>query len=372
MTVLSRRALIGGIAGLAASVAARADDIAAPNLSKSRSKRVLGKVARFRDRYDVPGLSVAFSRKGRPVHIAAFGDADRAAGEAVTAKHLFRIASISKPMTASAILLLVERGKLSLEQPVFGDDGALGGRFILPPASAEWLKQITIDHLLTHTTGAWTNDTQDPMFRYVEEDHATLIANTLMDAELSKPPGKAYAYSNFGYCLLGRVIEQVSGQSYEEFVREAILRPAGADGMMIAGNVLSDRRPLEVVYHGDYAYDMNVRRMDSHGGWIGSATDLIKFAQTIDGYKSVVDTLSRKSVTLMATPTRVYSGYGRGWSLNPRHRNRWHTGRLPGTTSILVRVDGDACFAGLVNISTEGLDGALDTLMWDIYAEVMA
>ena len=127
-----------------------------------------------------------------------------------------------------------------------------------------------------------------------------------------------------------------------------------------------------MVYHGDHAYGMNVHRMDSHGGWIGSATDLIKFAQTVDGYKSIVDTLSRKSTTLMATPSRVYSGYGRGWTLNPRHRNRWHTGRLPGTTSLLVRVDGDACFAGLVNISTNGLDEALDTLMWDIYAEVMA
>lgn len=371
MTVLSRRALVGGLVGIAASVAARAEDIAAPKLSQNRSKRVIGKVERFRARYDVPGLSVAFSRKGRPVYVAAFGDADRATGEAVTVKHQFRIASVSKPMTASAIMLLAERGKLSLEQPVFGDDGVLG-HFILPPGSAPWLKQITIDHLLTHTTGAWTNDSRDPMFRYVEEDHAALIASTLMDAELTGPPGKSYAYSNFGYCLLGRVIEQVTGQSYDGFVRQAILRPAGAEGMLIAGNVLSDRRPMEVVYHGDHAYGMNVHRMDSHGGWIGSATDLIKFAQTVDGYKSIADTLSRKSTTLMATPSRVYSGYGRGWTLNPRHRNRWHTGRLPGTTSLLVRVDGDACFAGLVNISTNGLDEALDTLMWDIYAEVMA
>jgi CubicO group peptidase (beta-lactamase class C family) len=167
------------------------------------------------------------------------------------------------------------------------------------------------------------------------------------------------------------VIEQVTGKSYDSFVKSVILEPAGAGGMLIAGDALSERRPKEVVYQGDYAYAMQVHRMDSHGGWIGTASDLVKFAQRVDGYKSVPDLLSRKSTGLMATPTRVYSGYGRGWTLNPRHRNRWHTGRLSGTTSILVRVDGDACFAGLVNTSGAGLDEALDALMWDIYAEVM-
>ncbi|MFZ5677313.1 MAG: serine hydrolase [Pseudomonadota bacterium] len=87
-----------------------------------------------------------------------------------------------------------------------------------------------------------------------------------------------------GNCLLGRVIEQITGQPYEDFVRQAILKLAGADGMTIAGN-LSDRRPMEVAYHGEHAYGMNVRPMDSHGGWIGSAADLIKFAHTVDGIR---------------------------------------------------------------------------------------
>lgn len=278
---------------------------------------------------------------------------------------------MSKPITACAVLMLAEKGKIDLRQSVFGNNGVFGGRYSLPGGTAEWLKQITVDHLLTHTTGAWTNDGRDPMFMYVEDDHASLIEKTLFDAELTQPPGKAYAYSNFGYCLLGRVVEQVTGESYDAFVKRAILGPAGAPGMLIAGNTRGDRRPTEVLYHGDFAYRMNVHRMDSHGGWIGSASDLVNFALTVDGYKSVADILSRKSTDLMATPTRVYSGYGRGWALNPQHRNRWHTGRLSGTTSILVRVDGDVCFAGLVNTSGAGLDEALDTLMWDIYGEVI-
>lgn len=371
MSSLSRRAFVAGLAAAAASGAVQAEEVVAPRLGKNSAKRIAAKVERFRSRFDVPGLGVAFSRKGRLVYDGAFGEASRLTNESLTTRHQFRIASVSKPITASAVMLLAEKGKLSLEQRVFGAEGIFGGRYDLPGATADWLKQITIDHLLTHTTGAWTNDNRDPMFRYENDDHAALIARTLLEAELTRPPGKAYAYSNFGYCLLGRAIEQVTGQSYDAFVRTAILDPAGAGGMAIGGNVLDERRETEVTYHADYAYLMNVRRMDSHGGWIGSASELVRFAQTVDGYKSVADTLSRQSVALMFTPSRVYSGYGRGWALNPRHRNRWHTGKLPGTTSILVRVDGDVCFAGLVNTSAEGLDEALDTLMWDIYAEVI-
>lgn len=365
MNIVSRRTVIAGLAGLSASGQSLAQESGG-----ERSKRIAARVARFRSQFEVPGLSVAFTRKDKLVYAAAFGEADRAAGERLTTTHRFRIASISKPITASAVMLLVESGKLDLRQTIFGVEGILGA-FDLPQGSADWLKQITIDHLLTHTTGAWSNDNQDPMFMDAGDDHAALIRSTLARAELTGPPGKTYAYSNFGYCLLGRVIEKISGETYEAFVRRAILRPAGADGMTIAGNRLDDRQPNEVVYYGDYAYDMNVRRMDAHGGWVGSAVELVRFCQTVDGYKSVADTLSRKSVDLMATPTRLYNGYGRGWTLNPRHRNRWHTGSLPGTTSILVRVQGDVCFAGLTNIRTNGSDAALDALMWDIHAEVI-
>ena len=137
---------------------------------------------------------------------------------------------------------LIERGSLRLSDPVFGRQGILGNAYGRPPEASR-LDEITIDHLLTHTAGGWTNDRYDPMFQQPRLDHAELIAWTLKNQPLRSPPGATYAYSNFGYCLLGRVIEKVTGQPYETYVRETVLRRAGIRDMTIAGNTLAERQP---------------------------------------------------------------------------------------------------------------------------------
>jgi len=144
--------------------------------------------------------------------------------------------------------------------------------------------------------------------------------------------------------------------------------------MRIAGNTLEDRVAGEVVYYGqggDNPYDMNVRRMDSHGGWLATAADLVRFALRVDGFSAARNILKPASIGEMTTPTIANRGYAKGWAVNPSN-NWWHTGSLPGTTSIMVRTSSGFCWAALANTREARGDtgGALDRMMWDLVGQV--
>jgi CubicO group peptidase (beta-lactamase class C family) len=176
--------------------------------------------------FDIPGLSVAVAKDGEVVYAEGFGVVSPLLGARINSSHLFRIASISKPITAVGIFTLVEQGRLSPTDRVFGEHGILSE--YQPPANDQFVGEITIDHLLTHTVGGWGNDKDDPMFVHQDMDHRHLIAWTLENLPLSRQPGTRYAYSNFGYCLLGRIIEKVTGQSYADYIHQSVLVPSQA------------------------------------------------------------------------------------------------------------------------------------------------
>jgi CubicO group peptidase (beta-lactamase class C family) len=323
--------------------------------------------------HSLPGLSVAIARQGAPVYQRGFGFADRETGEQVTPAHLFRIASVSKPITSVALFGLVERGRIHLEDRVFGSGGILGADYQMPP-DKPYLGDVRLVHLMTHTGGGWQNDSRDPMFRNPGMNHHQLIEWTLANAPLSYPPGRHYAYSNFGYCILGRVIEKVTGRHYGQFVGEGPLRQCGISEMRIAGNTAAERAPGEVAYYGargQNPYGMNVRRMDSHGGWLATPGDLVRFAAHVDGFPAVPDILQPASIREMTTPSAANPRYAKGWSVNDAH-NCWHTGSLPGTTGILVRTASGFCWAALANSrEAEGdTGGALDRMMWQMVRQV--
>lgn len=320
----------------------------------------------FMQAHDVPGMSVAVAREGVLVHQKGYGMADRDRGEKVTPAHLFRIASVSKPITSVAIFQLIDQGKLKLEDRVFGPDGILGTDFGSPPYKPH-VAEIRLKHLLTHTAGGWQNNDSDPMFRNPRMNHRELIAWAIAEEPLTNPPGEHYAYSNFGYCVVGRIIEKIAGQPYEQHVRTAVLARCGVSDMRIAGNTLADRARGEVVYYaasGENAYDMQVRRMDSHGGWLATAPDLVRFA-------SHLDMLRPQSIAEMTTGTAANAGYACGWAVN-RVPNWWHAGSLPGTTSIMVRTAGGFCWAALLNTreSRVNTGDALDPMMWEMVRKV--
>jgi CubicO group peptidase (beta-lactamase class C family) len=324
--------------------------------------------------HGIPALSLAIAKRGTIIFSQGFGYADPQWRQMVTAQSLFRIASGSKALTAAAIHVLAQRGALSLSERVFGDTGILGHTYGTKPYS-NWLVQIEVKHLLEHTAGGWPNDANDPMFRPSQLDHTALITATLDDNLLTRPSGVEHIYSNFGYCILGRVIERRSGQRYEDFVRQSILIPAGANGMRIAGDTLADRAPGEVVYvsDGGSPYAMPVRRMDSHGGWIASAADYVRFLLAIDKPVGVGNVLSDPSITAMRTPWNPSDTIGYGHGVVTNRANIWHSGFLPGSRSMMWGgANGNAwcviCTGGPGSVLDKGdpLE-AMDKMMWRLW-----
>lgn len=320
----------------------------------------------FMDRYHVPGMAIAVTYKGKLVYTGSYGYADTTQHIPVNAQHLFRIASVSKCITATAILKLAEAGKLSLDDRVFGPNALLGTTYGTPPYRED-LKKITIRQLLQHTSGGWTNNGADPMFSHPNMNAGQLISWAIDHQPLDNIPGTVYAYSNFGYCILGRVIEKVSGMPYEDYVKKAVLLPCGITNMQIGGNTLTQRKPHEVVYYGQHdeqPYIYNITRMDAHGGWIASATDLARLMVYVDGFPLPPDILNAKSITAMTTGSEANPGYALGWAVNPYH-NWWHSGSLPGTASEIIRAHKGFNWVMLCNTRTDSsFFNDLDGLLW--------
>src|ERR1051326_2116374 len=206
---------------------------------------------------DIPGGALAVVKDGRLVYTRGYGWADRENKVPVKPASLFRIASISKPFTAVAVLKLIEEQTLKLDALVWD---LLDLTSWIPSgknADQRW-RQITVRHLLQHT-GGWDRDKSfDPMFRSRQiasafglpsPPPARVIIRYMLGQPLDFDPGTRYAYSNFGYCLLGRVIEKIAGTSYESFVREKVLAPIGIKQMRIGASLAEKRAENEVRYY---------------------------------------------------------------------------------------------------------------------------
>jgi len=307
----------------------------------------------FRTSNGVPGLSVAISKDERLVFAKGYGVANKRTGQEVRPSHRFRIASISKPITSTAVFQLVEAGRLSLDDYVFGADGVLGTTYGTPGygrLDVDDPNRITVKHLLEHSAG-WqvrgNPNRPDPMFRHPNKNTDELIRWVVGNWPLNDEPGTNYSYLNFGYCVLGRVIEEVTGQSYEAAVQDLVLSNCGIDRMTIGGNTRADRKSEEVVYYGGSPYDDNIARMDAHGGWIATPIDLLRFVTRVDGFDRTADVLERDSLRELSNPEGPNRGYGEGWML----ANNWrgHNGLLSGTRGWLVRRNDGVSYAVLTN-----------------------
>ncbi len=328
----------------------------------------------FMQRYAMPGLSVAVGRVGAILYEDAFGWADRESREAVSPAHFFRIASVTKPITSVALFSLIEEGRIRLTDKIFGP-GAITDTDYGDPPYHPWVDQITVEHLLTHTSGGWANDSADPMFMNLQMNHAQLIESTLRNRPLDQPPGRHYAYSNFGYCVLGRVIERITRQNYAIYVRDSVLKRCDITDMAIAGNTLAQRRSGEVKYYDQQderaPYAMQVARMDSHGGWIARPRDLVHFLMRVSGSATPPNILEPQSIRTMTTASAANPDYAKGWSVN-KFDNWWHNGSLPGTSTIAVRTHSGFCWAAFGNSRrlNAPLDRDLDNLIWSMVRQV--
>ncbi|MCY7358481.1 MAG: serine hydrolase [Rudanella sp.] len=326
-------------------------------------------VGNFMAKYGVQGVSIALVKDDRLVYVKGYGLADKATNTKTRPDHLFRLASISKSITSVAIFKLIEEGKLSLDAKVFGKNALLGLDYGTQPYGKN-VELITVHNLLQHTAGGWNNQQNDPMFfpTWIEYSQGELVSTVLNSRPLITTPGSVYDYSNFGYLVLGRIVEKVSGKTYRNYVRETILNPAGISTMDIAGDTEAERIPNEVTYYdaGFSPYAMKVRRMDAHGGWAASATDLARLLVRVNGFSGKPDLLKATSISQMTAPSSANTNYGCGWQVNTSN-NWWHTGSLPGTSTIWVRTSTGFGWVVLVNQRSDDTNyfKDLDALMWN-------
>ena len=320
--------------------------------------------------------------------------ADVDAGEKVRAESRFRIASISKPITAAGVLLLVRDQKLTLDSKVVE---LLG----LDCKDPRW-SRITIRHLLQHS-GGWDRDVSyDAMFRSVQIAEslgktppatAEQVIEYMSQQPLDFDPGQRYAYSNFGYCLLGRVIERLSKLDYETFTKQRVLAPMGIRRMQIGRTLPAHRAANEVRYYDDSAETRSsvfppvgeqvpgpygawhLEAMDSHGAWIGSASEVCLFGAKLGELlrpEEIQHSFARPAQPLWSDPDQQKYFYGFGWLVRPvQHsnpvapHNTWHTGSLPGTGTLLVRRWDGFSWAVLFNKRNSAINGERLTSLID-------
>lgn len=345
--------------------------------------------------HNVPGGQLAITYQGRLVYNRGFGYANTSTMTPVQPESIFRIASLSKPISSIAIMHLVENGLLSLSDTVFGANGILNDTTYSNILDSR-INNIVVENLLDHS-GGWNRDISgDPMFNSYAiatamgvtppADPVTVIRYMLANEMLDFTPATDYNYSNFGYCILGRVIEKVTGQAYEDFVRNTILLPLNISNMRLGYNLASNQLPDEVTYYmypgAPLAYSVydnttqvpwpyggfNVEAMDAHGGWVCSAANLVKLLTAVDGFSSKPDILLPATISTMVDPSANDPYYALGWSVNS-FNNWWHTGSLSGTSTMFVRANNEMNWAILLNTrpsNSNALFTDMDALVWNV------
>ncbi|MCG8412138.1 MAG: beta-lactamase family protein [Bacteroidales bacterium] len=346
------------------------------NLSAYESMQGLDlQIQKFMKRWNIVGASVAVVKDERLIYSKGFGYADKDDSVRVEPKHLFRVASISKLITATTIMKLVDEGKIDLSDKVFGEKGILNGDEFSEIKDSK-VKSITVKHLLNHTSG-WTNRKGDPMFQNLaiaNEMNAELPLSTeivtqyvLKNRKLDYTPGRKSVYSNFGYAILGLVIEKVTNQDYEEYVVTNILNPIGIYDMRLGKSLLKDRYENEVKYYGlkgerkitsslgtgeivpKYYGGNSIETLGSAGGWVASPTELMKLIVAIDGFQKRKDILSDNSIKKMTRSSRRIRPFG--WTGTDKNGYWWRTGTLSGTSALIKREKNGISWMLVINTS---------------------
>ena len=333
-------------------------------------------VSSFINRWRIRGVSLAITKDERLVYAKGFGTANNETGEEVKPGHLFRIASVSKLITAVAIMKLYEENRLDLDERVFGMNGIINDS-IFEAYRDKRIESITIRHLLNHTAG-WSGYSGDPMFNSlsiarkmdvkapVSFDHVLQFA---LSRRLSSKPGSRYSYSNLGYAILGEIIERKSGMPYQDYVVMNLLKPLDIHDMHIGKSYYHEKYPNEVRYHSSagkmttYSMDgsgervpiyyggNNIELLGPAGGWVASAPELIKFLTAIDGFSEQPDILSSETIALMSDSDLAGKGLF-GWRGSDNYGTWWRTGYLTGSSALMVRQNDGINWVVMMNTST--------------------
>ncbi|QDA60226.1 serine hydrolase domain-containing protein [Hymenobacter jejuensis] len=329
-------------------------------------------------RWKIPGASVAIARQGKLVYARSFGYADLQRTVPMQPYNLLRVASISKPVTAVAIMKLVESGQISLDHKAFGPNGYLNSPYYSSVITDKRIYNITVRNLLEHSAG-WNREvacdgygSSDPIDFPLHVAKVLHVPNPVGDSTLVRfllakglnfTPGARFAYSNIGYLVLGKIIESVTGQHYEAWVRSNLLTPSGVQEAHLGHNLLADKLERESEYFSETRSrscygtrkdvqtpygGCNLEAMNAHGGWVFSARDLVRFVLAVDGSPTRPDLLGPGTIDTMTQASAAQRHYAKGWMVN-KNNTWWHTGSLDGTASCVVRTSAGYTWAILLN-----------------------
>lgn len=334
-------------------------------------------IERYLTQWGIKGASLAIMRNDSLVFAKGYGYADEEKEERMTPRHIMRMASVSKLITATGIMVLQERTLLSLQDTVFGKNGILNDSIFTASIKEKRKLEITVEQLLRHK-GGFTSSRGDPMFSTrdiirqfgLEEapDNVTLT-QCVLKRPLGYEPGSWQRYSNFGYMLLSLIIEKVSGTDYESFIKDNVLTPAGCFDMHIAGNYYEDKLPNEVRYYMHAGSELceeynlsgrmvercyggnNITALSGAGAWCGSPAELCRFVSAIDGKPQIADIISKESIDAM-TEYFDPDTYSLGWN-DTKPNGEWtRTGTLGGTSALVKYFPDGECWIMITNTST--------------------
>jgi serine beta-lactamase-like protein LACTB len=334
-------------------------------LSLAKRAQIEKAVAAFMTANSVPGVSIAVVQNDQPVWSAGFGMSDLEDSASATSSTLYRLGSISKPITAVAILQLYERGKLDLDAPV--------QKYC--PAFPKKDSTITSRQLLGHLAGIrhynqdGKGDVPEDSARHFSsmEESLQLFANDPLVAA----PGTEFHYSTYGYTLLGCVLEGAASQKYTDFVRENVFRPAAMDHTQADDffAIISHRTRW---YHRDKTGAVhNAGVLDSSykipgGGLISSADDMANFAAAILAGKLLKPATQEAMLTRQRVANGNAANYGLGWSVNERFglHTVGHDGGQQGTsTAMLLVPQKSSAVVVLTNMDSQDANALAESLL---------
>ncbi len=322
-------------------------------------------VRQFMRRNDIHGASFALMKDGKLIYAKGYGMADVENQIPMESYHLLRVASVSKLFTSVGVLKLFELGLLSPDDYVFGEEGILNDSIFLNIKDKR-LKQIKVIDLLRHE-GGFSTPFGDPCFNLdqVAKKLGKPLPITLDDMvvyatqnRLNAAPGTSYKYSNLGYVVLSKVIEEASCMDYEEYMREVVFAPALCMDMHLTENYKHDRRKNEVSYYDvkdaqcspaidrsdTLVYRCNggndVRLLYGTGAWCGSPAEILRFATSIDSI------LPEEYLHLMTGNDRPI-----GWSRATEDFCQ-RTGTMSGTNAFLKKENNGYSWIFVTNTSS--------------------
>lgn len=333
------------------------------------------KVRSYMRLWQIKGASLAVMRNDSLLYAKGYGWADEGEEKQMEPSHILRMASVSKLITATGIMVLQDRDSLSIKDTVFGPSGILNDSLFTSVIKDKNYHKITIEHLLRHQGGFY----RDPLFssndvrNQLQLDHPPVkedFYRLVLKHKLRFMPGEWEKYSNFGYLLLSEIIEKVSGKPYEEFIREEVLKPAGCYDMHIGGSYYSDRRDNEVRYYtheGDGKFveeyngsgvmvercygGNNIPLLAGAGAWCGSPAEIARLVASIDGRPEVEDIISADAVAQM-TEYFDKDTYSLGWNDTTPEKGWSRTGTLAGTSALVKYFPDGECWILITNTST--------------------